>query len=492
MKRRTGSVAASFIFGLCGASTVDCGEGRAPESGAVVSGTGGAAPAAGGNGSTGAGPGGASGTVATAGAGGSNNAATGGAGPAAGGAAPGNVGGTGGGLVSGKASPPASFWQFAAKGYDRAYAIGVDASENIYVAGTTQDSLGAALVGTFDVFVRKYAADGEVLWTRQWGERGYNEITIGGMAVEPSGNFYVVGASVKPGNGTPDVVTGYLRKYGPGGEAIWAQEVTPPANVVALDARNNVYVTGRAAGSLTGSGNGVYLRKYSSSGVPQWNKEFGTPLIERASDIAVDAEGNVYVAGGTLGTVENPNTGIHDGRLRKFDASGVETWTRQLASAADEVLNGVAVDPSGNVYIAGYTDGALDGTGGNLGDADAFLRKYDPSGNVLWTEQFGTDRADIVWAVRVDTDGAAYVAGPTEGSLAVAQVGGAYDAFIRKYDPNGVVQWTSQTGLSTADTVFSLAIAPNGNVYGGGMVYGASGSAEPGREDALIVKLDVR
>ena len=268
--------------------------------------------------------------------------------------------------------------------------------------------------------------------------------------------------------------------------------MTPPANVVALDARNNVYVTGDAAGSLTGSGNGVYLRKYSSSGVPQWNKEFGTPLIERASDIAVDAEGNVYVAGGTLGTVENPNTGIHDGRLRKFDASGVEIWTRQLASAADEVLNGVAVDPSGNVYIAGYTDGALDGAGGNLGDDDAFLRKYDPSGNVLWTEQFGTDRADIVWAVRVDTDGAAYVAGPTEGSLAVAQVGGAYDAFLRKYDPNGVVQWTSQTGLSTADTVFSLAIAPNGNVYGGGMVYGASGSAEPGREDALIVKLDVR
>jgi hypothetical protein len=76
-------------------------------------------------------------------------------------------------------------------------------------------------------------------------------------------------------------------------------------------------------------------------------------------------------------------------------------------------------------------------------------------------------------------------------SLAVAQVGGSYDAFVRKYDPNGVVQWTSQTGLSTADTVFSLAIAPNGNVYGGGMVYGASGSAEPGREDALIVKLDV-
>src|SRR5262245_18180587 len=110
MKRRTGSVAASFIFfGVCGSSAVDCGEGRRPDSGAV-SGTGGAAPAAGGNGFAGARPGGASGTVATAGAGSSGNAASGGAGPAAGGAAPGNVGGTGGGgLVSGKASPPASF-----------------------------------------------------------------------------------------------------------------------------------------------------------------------------------------------------------------------------------------------------------------------------------------------------------------------------------------------------------------------------------------------
>jgi hypothetical protein len=48
------------------------------------------------------------------------------------------------------------------------------------------------------------------------------------------------------------------------------------------------------------------------------------------------------------------------------------------------------------------------------------------------------------------------------------------------------------SGNVSADTVYSLAIAPNGNVYAAGMVYGASGSAEPGREDALIVKLDVR
>jgi Beta-propeller repeat len=82
------------------------------------------------------------------------------------------------------------------------------------------------------------------------------------------------------------------------------------------------------------------------------------------------------------------------------------------------------------VYIAGNTNGNLGGTAAGAGDA--FVAKYDSSGNELWTQLLGTARPDIARSVSADERGAAYVAGQTGGNLGAASAGG-FDVFVAKY-----------------------------------------------------------
>src|SRR2546425_1032036 len=109
---------------------------------------------------------------------------------------------------------------------------------------------------------------------------------------------------------------------------------------------------------------------------------------------------------------------------------------------------GIAVDASG-VYVAGLTWDALPGQT-SAGSGDAFLRKYDASGNVLWTRQFGSSDFDQADNVAVDASGA-YVAGVTAGAFPGQTSAGSADAFVIKYDTSGNVLWTRQFGSSGYD-----------------------------------------
>lgn len=94
-----------------------------------------------------------------------------------------------------------------------------------------------------------------------------------------------------------------------------------------------------------------------------------------------------------------------------------EPWTRQFGSAEGDKATSVAVDGEGNAYLAGETYGALPGQKSAGEGNDAFLRKYDPTGVELWTRQFGSALPDVAYAVAVDREGNAYVAGETYGAL---------------------------------------------------------------------------
>ncbi len=79
------------------------------------------------------------------------------------------------------------------------------------------------------------------------------------------------------------------------------------------------------------------------------------------------------------------------------------------------------------MLVAGSTNGSLVGT--SAGSNDAFVRKYDAAGTVLWTQQFGTSTNDYARSVSVGSDGSVLVAGSTNGSLVGTSAGG-YDAFV--------------------------------------------------------------
>ena len=151
-----------------------------------------------------------------------------------------------------------------------------------------------------------------------------------------------------------------------------------------LDPEGNVYLAGRTAGALPGQisagGFDAYVRKYDGEGNEVWTRQFGTTGRDRV-DVAVDLEGNVYVAGQAEGALpDQVSSGDTDAFVRKYDGDGNEVWTRQFGTLGFDQGPGVAADSEGNVYLSGRGEGALPGQASS-GDSDAFVRKYDRDGN---------------------------------------------------------------------------------------------------------------
>jgi len=162
--------------------------------------------------------------------------------------------------------------------------------------------------------------------------------------------------------------------------------------------------------------------------------------------------------------------------------------SRQLARSSNDYAYGVATDLSGNVYVAGGTNGGLDGNT-SAGNADLFVVKYNSSGTWQWTKQNGTDRYDEARGVATDSSGNVYVTGYTEGGLDGNTSAGKADLFVVKYNSSGTKQWTKQLGTSSYDNAIGVATDSSGNVYvAGGTNGGLDGNTNEGNTDLFVVK----
>ena len=232
--------------------------------------------------------------------------------------------------------------------------------------------------------------------------------------------------------------------------------VPDEATAVAVDA-SRVYVAG-----ITGNSPDVFLRKYDLDGNVVWIRQFGTTAEDFAQAVAVDGSG-VYVAGYTRYPDEPGFT--DDAFLWKYDLDGNVVWNRTLGTAQIDYANAVAVDASG-AYVGGLTFGTLPG---ETGAGTAFIRKYDPSGSVVWTRQFGSSGLTGASALALSAFGL-YIAGWTEGTFpGEPTFTGIQDAFLRKYDLNGNVAWTHQFEISEVAAANAVAVGESG-VYVGGVM----------------------
>jgi hypothetical protein len=368
----------------------------------------------------------------------------------------------------------------------------VDGAGNIYVVGTTDAALaGQTHYGSWDGFLRKYDPQGNVLWTRQFGTDALDRlITVTAdqtsvyIAGHTSGTF-----SGQTSQGGRDA---YIRKYDSDGNFLWDRQFgtsgIDDCQGVAIYG-SDIYVGGGTSGALSGQtsqgGQDAYIRKYDSSGNVIWTRQFGSSSHEYAQGITAD-NGGVYLGGGTTGSFGGTNDGSLDAFIHKLGHSGNTLWTRQFGSDAYD--QGVGISSNGtNVYIVGFTSGQLPGQT-QIGNDDAFIRQYDTDGNSGWTYQFGT--IDYDYAIVVDTDAnGVYVAGSVEGALpGQTYLEGVSDMFIRKYNHSGSIVWTEQFGTSGYDELLGVYI-DGSDVYGAGYTDGAfPGFSDSGTWDAVIIK----
>lgn len=390
--------------------------------------------------------------------------------------------------------------QLGTSGYDGVYAVTTDASDNLYAAIQVAAGLdGNTAFGAADVFVVKYRADGQKVWSSQIGSAG-NDL-VNGIAVDASGNVYVVGGTAGNFQGTnAGSSDAFVAKLGAAdGAFLWSRQfgtaVFDAANAVAVGA-DGVYVVGETDGNL-GSGSvgnsDVFARKYDFAGNVAWSRQFGTAVYDAANAVSVDASG-VYLAGETDGALPGRNA---RGNSDIFAAmlnpgTGNVDWTAQFGTQVYDAAKAIAVDNT-NIYVAGETDGNLDGV--NAGDSDIFVARLNKlDGARLWTRQFGSPAYDAARGVAVDSNGV-YLSGEADGALpafagAANSSIGRSDAFVSRYALDGTAMWTRQFGTSLYDAANGIAVDGAGIIYLGGETDGAlpNGHLNFGGSDAFIVR----
>jgi hypothetical protein len=281
--------------------------------------------------------------------------------------------------------------------FDIAKGVAVDGSGNVFVTGP---SAGSA--GNLDYATIKYSGAGAPVWTNRYNGPGNGNDVANAIAVDGNGNVFVTGHSVGSA-GNFDYAT---IKYSAAGAPLWTNRYDGPANghdlanAIAVDGNGNVLVSGYST-NTTGGYDYVTI-SYTSAGVPQWTNRYNARGSELASDwvphktLAVDRNGNVFVTGNSAAT-----NGFFDYVTVAYSSAGAPLWTNRFFLGAYVYVYGVAVDPNGNVFVAAGDVALAYSGGGTLlwtNAAAAFAIAVDRNGNVFVTGG-GVDYATVKYSL---------------------------------------------------------------------------------------------
>ncbi|MEI6467714.1 MAG: Ig-like domain-containing protein, partial [Verrucomicrobiota bacterium] len=274
---------------------------------------------------------------------------------------------------------------WGASGRDQVLATGIDADGNVYSAGrftgTVDFDPGAGVsvatsAGDADGFVTKFDRQGNFLWVRTWGGAGTDEVRA--LAVDATGGVYLAGSfsgtmDLDPGvPAVPATAKGandlFVVKLNAAGQFQWGLGLggsgPDEARALAVDAVGSVYVGGAFSAQVDfdpGAGtrmlgaagaNDGFVLKLDPSGALMWAITLGGKGSDQINALALDARGEIYVAGVFSDTVDfDPgpdlwsltSAGGTDGFVAKFDGSGALVWARTLGGTGDDTANALAV-----------------------------------------------------------------------------------------------------------------------------------------------------
>lgn len=295
---------------------------------------------------------------------------------------------------------------------------------------------------------------------------------------------------------------------------------------IATDQQGNSYVTGYFRGTstfgsttLTASGyEAFFIAKLNAQGQFLWTVKAEMTEVgqDYSNTIAVDNQGNCYIAGNFRGTATFGNntmttaTDATDGFVAKLDAQGQFIWSVQMAGEASNwtVAKAITVDDQGNSYVTGIfkydfaivTFGTTTLTGSDT--RNGFFTKLNSQGQFLWAVKAkGVDaNHQFAMGIAADTEGNSYAAGifyetATFGTITVS--GSGYAIFITKLNPQGEYLWAVNAGGSdnNNDRGNGIAVDNQGNSYvtgefSGTAAFGNLSLTSAGQRDIFVTKLD--
>ncbi|MFO0479441.1 MAG: SBBP repeat-containing protein, partial [Bacteroidota bacterium] len=249
----------------------------------------------------------------------------------------------------------------------------------------------------------------------------------------------------------------------------------------------------------------IIILKFSNTGQRLWVTYYGGNNVDYATSIKVDGLNNVFITGNTfssnfplcgvcLGYFSNVTIIAAQVVFLKFDNSGNRLWATLFGGTTgfdSPYGSSLAFDSSNNLIAVGYTFNAnfpMFGTpfqptfGGGGFNFDAFIVKFNNTGNPIWSTFYGGSGSDQAYGVEVDVNDNIIVTGattstnfpttavgvPTAASYNQAAPSAGTDAFILKFDTNGNRLWASCYGGTSTDRGTSVACDAAGNIFIGG------------------------
>lgn len=210
----------------------------------------------------------------------------------------------------------------------------------------------------------------------------------------------------------------------------------------------------------------------------------GSTLLDRSDAVAVDADGNMYLAGYFQGTAtfqgfSLTSAGNTDGFIVKYDPQGNVVWARRMGGTGADEIRGITI--TGNdLYVVGYFNDATNfntpsSFGSNVlnsaGSTDIFLAKYTTGGGFLWARRAGGTNVDRANGVATDgtnvyltgnfTGTANFNTPSVFGSNEVTSIGNV-DMFVSCFNGSGTLQWVRRGGSTGNDEGNSIAVGLTG------------------------------
>ncbi len=397
---------------------------------------------------------------------------------------------------------------------DRIYKTVIDASNNVIAVGSK-----GYISTDVDAIIYKYDHLGNSLWSDQPAKSSDYD-GIYGVVTDKTGNIYITGKfyssafnSNISSNGSSDA---FIAKYNPDGILLWAKNAGGSdedyGSNIALDNFGNVYVVGFFNGTAYWDGiykasstqGDMFIAKYDTDGNVKWVKTGDVGEYNYLYGIAVDKSGNAYVSANFSGNLQfdgAPVAGSIGGTdmfLIKYDTSGNFKWIKTAGGVGDDGGNDTNIDSDGNILIAGYFRDNAQFENKTLtahGTIDIFAAKYSPSGNLIWLKQFGGTGSQTAWTVCSDEKSNCYVTGWFSGTGAFDNTTivseGDLDAYIIKYDKNGILKWVEPTATGLGKQVGSGVFVKGSDMaisgyYEGDMYILGSYFPNSGGEDAYF------
>lgn len=418
------------------------------------------------------------------------------------------------------------------------YACGATSSFTmIATAGAHQTSLGGTW-GSRDFVVVKFNAAGVRQWATYYGGAG-DEYSYA-IKLDQSGNIYVAGvANSHNAISTPGAyqteklsnINGALVKFNSQGVRIWGTYFGGNGDVFAsdigVDASGYVYVTGTAVqgviatnGSFqptSAGGKDAFLMKFSPEGNRVWGTYCGGAGDDEGKALVMGSGNNIYLVGTTQGGIGLSSplvpeaTVPSDVFIAKFSSSGAFNWNVYYGGTGEDVVTDVGVDGNGHLVITGTTrstSGISSFSGNSLqGGTDMFVAKLTTlSGSLVWGSYFGGTGDDFGQALDIDSRGDIYLTGYTYSNEPDAFATpeayrespiGAGDVFLMRVGYDGSRHWSTFFGGIDVDRANDISIFNDGEymVVAGvttSTEIGTAGSHQPvyqyGNGDAFITK----